>query len=92
MSKKSNVSALGKSGDGDDPAEEFIEYSILAGDYDAAATTLNDNRQAKAAKTLKFTKLAGGFPDKKVTERHRTVNEQDPNAPAPVSLFDLGPD
>ena len=44
MSKNSNVSALGKSGDGEDPVEEFIEYSILAGDYDAAAKTLNDNR------------------------------------------------
>jgi len=41
---------------------------------------------------VKFVQLAGGFPHKKVSERHRTVNIQDPNAPAPVSLFEIGPE
>ena len=72
--------------------EEFVEYSILAGDYDAAVNTLTANKQTQAAKTLRFTQLAGGFPEKKVTERHRTVNEQDPNAPPTISLFELGPE
>lgn len=36
--------------------------------------------------------LAGGFPSKKVTERHRAVNSHDPGAPAAISLFDIGPE
>ena len=72
--------------------EQYVDYSILAGDYDAAAETLESNRQTKAAKTVKFIQIAGGFPQNKITERHRNVNVQNPDAPVPVSLFELGPD
>ena len=77
---------------GDDPAEQYVDYSILAGDYTAATQTLEAMKQTKAAKTVKFVQLAGGFPAKKVPERHRAVNIQNPNAPAPVSLFEIGPE
>ena len=75
-----------------DPVQEYVEYSILAGDYDNAAKALEDNRQTIAAKTVKFVQLADGFPRNKVSERHRAVQNQDPNAPQPVSLFDIGPE
>lgn len=75
-----------------DPSEEYVEYSILAGDYDAASQTLENIKQTKAAKTVKFVQLAGGFPETKVAARHKAVNIQDPNDAAPVSLFDIGPD
>ena len=42
--------------------DQYVDYSILAGDYDAAAETLENNRQTKAAKTVKFIQIAGGFP------------------------------
>lgn len=29
---------------GEDPAEKYVEYSILVGDYDGAAQTLESNR------------------------------------------------
>ena len=78
MSSASSNNALSISKK-DDPAEQYVEYSILAGDYDGAAETLESNRQTKAAKTVKFVQLAGGFPSTKVTERHRNVNVQDPH-------------
>ena len=71
--------------------QEYVEYSILASDYEGAARALENNRQANAAKTVKFVELAGGFPAEKVTARHHAVNNQDANAPQPVSLFELGP-
>jgi len=55
---------------GSDPAEQYVEYSILAGNYDTAVQTLENAKQAKAAKTVKFVQLAGGFPASKVTARH----------------------
>ena len=64
---------------GIEPSDQYVDYSILAGDYDAAARTLEATRQTKEAKTVKFVQLAGGFPAKKVTERHRAVNIQDAN-------------
>ena len=51
----------------------------MAGDYDAAVQTLENTKQTKAAKTVKFVQLAGGFPDSKVTARHKAVNNVDPN-------------
>lgn len=84
-------SQVSNSQKGTDPVEQYVEYSILAGDYDAAAKTLENNKKAKAAKTVKFVQLAGGFPASKVTARHQAVNIQDPNAPPPVPLFELGP-
>ncbi len=64
-----------------DPVEEFVEYSILAGDYDSAAHALENDQQIAAAKTVKFVQLAEGFPTSKVTERHQSVSQQDSNAP-----------
>ena len=43
MNSTSSQSALA-SGKGDDPIEQYVEYSILAGDYDGAAQTLESNR------------------------------------------------
>ena len=93
MSESSNSSTgISSSGKKEtDPADQYVEYSILAGDYHSAAKTLENNKQSIAAKTVKFTELAGGFPSQKVTERHRGV-PPDANAPQPVALFDLGPD
>ena len=90
MSQSTSSSALSMT-KGEDPAEKFVEYSILAGDYDSAAETLESTSQTKAAKTVKFVQLAGGFPNTKVSERHKAVNYQDPDAPSPVPLFELGP-
>lgn len=53
-----------------DPIEEFVEYSILSGDIHNASRVLDDNRQTKAAKTLQFVQLSGGFPEKTVEQRH----------------------
>ena len=43
MTTTSSKSAMA-SGKGEDPMEQYVEYSILAGDYDAAAQTLESNR------------------------------------------------
>ena len=53
MQQASSSSAL-TSTKGNDPVEQFVEYSILAGDYDSACSTLEDNQQLTAAKTVKF--------------------------------------
>ena len=53
MTQATSSSALSTT-KGEDPAERFVEYSILAGDYDSAAETLESNRHTKAAKTVKF--------------------------------------
>ena len=53
MTQSSSSSSLA-TGKGSDPVESYVEYSILAGDYDAAAETLEANRQTSAAKTVKF--------------------------------------
>ena len=90
MTQATSSSALSTT-KGEDPAERFVEYSILAGDYDSAAETLESNRHTKAAKTVKFVQLAGGFPTTKVTARHRAANAQDPNQVGPIPLHDLGP-
>ena len=76
---------------GTDPVEQYIEYSILGGDYDAAAKILENNKKSKAAKTVKFVQLAGSFPSQKVIARHEAANIQDSNAPPPIPLFELGP-
>jgi len=51
MNQASSFAATGRKSD---PIEEFVEYSILAGDYDGAARALENNREAQAAKTVKF--------------------------------------
>lgn len=53
-----------------DPIEEFVDYSILSGDIQNASQVLDDNRQTKAAKTLQYVQLSGGYPAQSVTERH----------------------
>ena len=50
--------------------EEYVEYSILAGDIEKAAEMLDNNKQTKAAKTVKFVDLIGGFPKNSVQDRH----------------------
>jgi len=42
MNQTSASTAIGASKS--DPVEEYIEYSILAGDYDAASKALEKNR------------------------------------------------
>ena len=74
IARGENSSSVANASKGDDPVQLFVDYSILAGDYDAAAITLEKNKQTKAAKTVKFVQLAGGFPATKVAERHRAVN------------------
>ena len=87
MSQKSSTSALSLSKD-QNPSEQYVEYSILAGDYEAAMRTLENSRQTQAAKTVKFVQLAGSFPSNKVSDRHQFVNS---DSSQPLSLFDLGP-
>ena len=72
MNQAQASSAIGTN-KANDPVQEYVEYSILAGDYDNAAKALEDNRQISAAKTVKFVQLSDGFPKNKVSERHRAV-------------------
>lgn len=47
------------------PVEEYVEYSILAGEVQEAAMVLEKQKLNAAAKNIKFTQLAGGFPENK---------------------------
>lgn len=49
-----SVSCLAKSKATTDNSNAYIEYSILAGEYDAAVDELERSRQVQAAKTVKF--------------------------------------
>ena len=62
MAQGEASSSMANATKGDDPVQQYVDYSILAGDYDSAASTLEKNKQTKAAKTVKFVQLAGGFP------------------------------
>jgi hypothetical protein len=53
-----------------DPLEEYVEYSILAGDIDQAVEVLDNNKQTQAARTIRFVDLAGGFHKNSVQDRH----------------------
>ena len=57
-----------------DPIEEFVDYSILAGDINGAARVLDGNKQSKAAMTLSYVQLSGGYPKESVVQRHEVVN------------------
>ena len=50
---------------------------------------LDNNKQTKAAKTVKFVDLIGGFPKNSVQDRHEPAQVQDNFQP--ININDLGP-
>ena len=44
------------------PVQDLIEYSLLAGDVDKAADLLSQNKDTIGAKTVKFVAQANGYP------------------------------